>query len=83
MTVPIDRHSPSTRIFKGIGTPEYTAPERLKLMLKPPRNLQGLGESIHGGVEARRMEIAKRWFEDEAALDAWGLGCWFPPLPLR
>ena len=76
-TVPLNRYTPSTRVLDEIGTLNYVAPERLKLLVKPPRSLQGLSERIHGGVTKRRLEIAKSWFKEEAILDSFALGCEF------
>ena len=54
-------------------------PERLKVLANPPKNLQGLGESIHGGIKNRQKEIAKVWFGEEMQLDIWALGCMSMP----
>lgn len=56
-----------------IGTFGFIPPERLKMWLRGPRGrtMRGVYEDV--GRKMREV-VARRWFEEEALIDAWSLG---------
>lgn len=72
--VPEHRHQGAERHFPNCGTTSFLPPERLRAMSRRPIALKGIGESLRGTGEARRRQLARTWFEEEAQLDIYGAG---------